>query len=253
MLGLAISTLLFIAAVVGVMLLSYSFSDDSGTITLPSGRPAPERPNIAQPDSPDRVEVTNETVQAIIFELSRPQSYSLEMLVEKFWHDGKAQHDIHVSVADGMTSILVRTQGYPDKRILVTPDEYYVWLVGDTVPYVGGPGLIGGPERLADEMQMMITYEDVLALDKQDISDAGFTDFGGEDCIFVEYYSPSFRYVTKYYVSVDFGLLMGVQEYDGSGALIYRMAALEYIIDEYDPSAFTLPDGTAVIDVQEEA
>ena len=83
----------------------------------------------------------------------------------------------------------------------------------------------------------------------RDISDAGFTEFNGENCIFVEYLSPLFRYLTKYYVSIDHGLLLGVEEYDETGMLTYRMTASETIIDEVDPAAFTLPNGTVMIDI----
>ena len=250
-LGLAIFALLFVAAIIGLLLLIPSYGDDSSSIVLPSESPALVRPGGTPPDAIDRVEVTPDTVQDVIYTLARPLTYSRDIRVEKFWQGGETVYDITVSTIDGITSILIQTEGFPNKNIIVTSNEYYIWYDGDSAPLVSEFTSFIAADRLADEMQMIITYEDVLNLDTQNISDAGYRGFGGEDCIFVEYTSPFFQYTTAYYVGINSGLLLGVEEYDENNSLIYRMIATQPSLDDIGETAFTLPNGSLLIGNEE--
>ena len=225
-------------------MLSAYLSRDSEAVPLPEISAPPERPGPAEQDTIDRIEATRDTIQAIIAEtLSRPETYSRDVTVESIWDGGHAEYNINVSVTGGMTSLRVLASTGAEKRIIVTPETLYIWYTGDSTPYAGDVGSGGDAYRTSDEWQMLITYEDVIKLDKNDIIEAGYTEYGGEACLFVNYRSPLLGYTGKYYVSIELGLVTGAEEYDEAGALVYRMQTGECAYDT-DQSAFTLPDGT---------
>ena len=245
--GITIFGVLIVTAVVCAMLL-YSFSGgSSGVIPLPPQSPVVERPDSTDTDALNRVEVTRENVQAVISTLSRPSIYRRSIVIESFWQDGLAEYDVSVSVSDGVTSLRWRTSAGDEKRVIVTPDRYYIWYSGGNTPFVGDFESIGAADRLADELQMIFTYEDILKLDLNDIIEAGFAQFNGEDCIYAVYLSPLMRFTRRYYVSIESGLLVGATEHEHSGILVYKMTASAVAFDEIDPAVFILPDGSSTI------
>ena len=243
-LGISVFGLLFIAVAVGVILQGSYHTSDIGTVQLPDTSASTGSPVVTEPDALDRVEVTRDTVQSVISTLSRPDTYSREVTIESFWKDGQAEYSIEVVVRDGATSLRMQPSVGAEKRIIVTPDKLYIWYKGDRTPYVGELGSAGDRNRTADEWQMLSSYEDILALDKNDITDAGYTEYGGRDCVYAIYLSPLLDYTIKYYVSIEMGLVTGAEEYDEAGMLVYSMSAGECAIGDADPAAFILPDGT---------
>jgi hypothetical protein len=94
---------------------------------------------------------------------------------------------------------------------------------------------------------MLVTYEDLLELDKELIIDAGYASFNDEYCVYAVYRSPLLNNTGVFYISLDQGLVINAEEYDGSGNLIYSMTAGECVMNKVDPAAFTLPDGTVLV------
>ena len=245
-LGVTAFSVLFIIALVGVMLLSLYFRSDNDALQLPETSASPERTGAGEPDALSRVEVSRDTIQSVIRTLSRPEAYARGVVIESFWEGGRVEYIINVTVADGVTSIRSLSSVGVDKNIIVTRDSLYIWYQGDRTPYAGAADSAGDGSRTADEYQKLITYEDILTLDKNTIYDAGYTEFGGEECVYVEYLSPRLGYTMKCYISIELGLITGAVEYDEAGAVIYKMTAGECVVGEADLSAFTLPDGTIV-------
>ena len=247
MIGITVFGVLFIAAVIGVMMLTSYLRHDNDAIPLPVTPISIEPSADTEPDTLDRVEVTRDTIQAIISQtLSRPDIYSRDVIIETFWDGGHALYGIRVNVADGIMSLRISLPSGIEKRIIITEDLLYIWYAGDRTPYIGDIDSAGDGYRTADEWQMLITYEELLELDQKDIIEVGYTEFGGEDCIYAEYLSPLLGYTRKYYVSIDIGLVTGAEEYDETGALVYTMTTGECTVGEADPDAFTLPDGSFV-------
>ena len=241
--------ILLIVAVIGIMLLvSYIMQEDE-VIDLPETTPNAEIPGDTDPDALDRVDVTRETVQAVVSTLERPAIYSREIVVESFWDGGHAIFNISAVVYNEMTSIRTEPPAGKEKRIVVTADALYIWYEGDDIMYVGDNSSSGDGYRTADEYQMLDTYEDILDLNLTDIIDAGYTEYRGDDCIYIESLSRNFGYIRNYYISIELGLVEGVEEYDETGMLVYRMTADEYSVDAIDPMAFSLPDGTHLLAV----
>ena len=247
-LGIALFGVLFIAAVVGILLPTLYIARESETIALPDALKSSEAPPIMETDALDRVEVTTETIQAVVAMLSRPEKYSRDVKIASYWEGGQIGYDVSVSVAGNMTSLKTASSLGVEKRIIITPDKLYIWYKGDRAPYIGNLDSSGDVYRSADEWQMLVTYEDVLKLDKKDIIGAGYIEYKGEDCVYAKYRSPLLNYTRTFYISLDAGLVAGAEEYDESGKLIYSMEAGELVLNEFDPAAFILPDGTDLLE-----
>jgi len=243
-LGITLFGVLFIVAVIGIMLLTLFVRRESDTIALPDVTSSAEAPVVVEQDALDRVEVTIETIQVVVSTLSRPSTYKREVVIKSFWEGDQAEYTINVSVQDGMTSLESTSPAGVEKRIVITPNTLYIWYKDDTTPYIGDLGTIGDGYRTADEWQMLVTYEDVLALDKNDIIDAGYVEFSGEECIFAFYRSPLLDYTRRFYISLELGLIIYAEEFDETGEPVYSMTTGECKTGEVDPAAFVLPDGT---------
>ena len=247
--GIIAFGILIIAALIGVMILTSVFGRDSGAIPLPAESPALERPEITEPDALNRVEVVRDTVQAVISTLSRPDTYSRDVTVEMFWEDGHVEYNISVWVTGGMTSMRSLSSSGIEKRVIITPERYYIWYFGDMTPFIGDFSSLEDAGRLSDELQMIVTYEDILGLEERNIVEAGFDLWGDEHCVYAVYYSRLLRYSKRYYVSIESGLVVGATEHDQSGELVYRMTAGAPNYNNIDPAVFTLPDGSNVAEL----
>ena len=243
-LGITIFGVVFIAVIIGVMLGTSLFVNDNVVIELPGlSEPATE-PGPAGNHGLPPVEITAETVQDVIATLNRPETYSRNIIIERFWDGGSAQQHIHTAVVGEVMSLRTNSPEGVERRIIVTADKVYIWYSGDSSPF---SSYIGAAGNAADEWRAILTYEDVLALTAADIVETGFVQFGGEPCIFIVYRSPQFGYTIRYYVSIDLGLLVGAAGYDRAGELVYRMTVGATTLGEADPSAFLLPDGSSVL------
>jgi len=235
--------ILFIFMAIGLMLLASSLRRDSEAVPLPEVSVTVGPPIVIEPDTLNRVEVTPETVQAVIADLSRPDVYSRDVVIESYWEGGYAKYIIDVSVKNDLTSLRTTPPVGIEKRIIVTPNSIYIWYRGDRTPYIGVFGDVGDGYRTADEWQMLITYEDVLKLDKKDIINAGYVVYKDEECVYVVHSSPLLRNTIMYYISLNHGLVIGAEEFDESDNLIYSMSSGGQLLYEVSPAAFVLPDG----------
>ncbi|SHH92308.1 hypothetical protein SAMN02745823_01450 [Sporobacter termitidis DSM 10068] len=189
------------------------------------------------------VSVTEDNVQAVIATMARRGSYTRSVKVENFNAEGKAVSNIDVAVLDGATAMKINGSGSA-KYIVLAGGRLYVWYDGDKEYYSGPADALGQAQSVADQFQMIATYEDILKLDKSSIQDASFTTYGGENCIYVEYVTelPGYATIWKCYISVQTGLLADAEQYEGE-TLVYRMTTSAYDPAEPDASAFNLPDG----------
>ncbi len=193
-----------------------------------------------------QVEVTTDTVQDVIARtLYRPMSYSRTIHIESFFDSGSAAYTITAAVLDGAKSFVIDAAD-ETKHVVMTSEEIYIWYAGDDDYYTVSGMASDGTPRNADEYQMILTYEDVLALKTADILDAAYEEYDGENCIKVTYESEYFKYRTTCYISIVSGLLTGAEQYDGD-TLVYRMTVSDYTAELPEIAAFTLPDGLNVL------
>jgi len=190
------------------------------------------------------VEITPETVQAAIASLSRPESYGRNITIEYFWDGGGGKQEIATAVQGSWT----RTdRTLPDGRIRVSVTDgetTYIWY-----GYDSGAEVYAAPagEFSADVEQSIPTYEDILELPAEEIIQADYRPLGELTCIYVETAADAAGYSTRYWVSVENGLLVQAERLTGEEA-VYRMSSPQVNQVEYDASRFTLPDGTALLD-----
>ena len=183
----------------------------------------PEHTGAAVPQELTQVEVNPGTVQAVVATLSRPDSYSRALQVFSFWADGGRTAEIRVWVRNGAVRL----------NIVGAEREVNYLLDGDTLTLWYGSDMdrrytyTGADARLGDSIQRIPTYEDILALDPACIRDAGCTcTEDGKWRILITAEDPVYHYLDIYYISLDTGLLVGAEQWDGD-TLIYRMTAGE--------------------------
>lgn len=184
------------------------------------------------------VEVVPSTVQAAVATLERPAAYRRTVTVEQFWSGGSSSYEVTETVRNGWT----RTdRTMPDGRARHTitgPETVYIWYNNEQSVYTAPAG-----EITADNELPVPTYEDLLSLDSEDITAADYQAYSNVPCIYAE--ARTGEYATRYWVSVETGLLVAAEKLAGEET-VYRMTALTVEETEPDDGAFTLPDGTAV-------
>ena len=238
---------LLVVAVLGVMFISSYIGRDDSLVLLPEPLIPPAEPDDSEFDSIDRIDVTPDSVQSVISSLSRPEIYSRNMRISSYWDGGEIEYNIQTAVSGRATSLRSLPSIGDEKRIIITQDTIFIWNSGDTAPYSANIHSTDEWYKIADEWLMLVTYEDLLNLDSNDIIDAGYAVYGDEDCIYAVCLSPLLGYRRTFYISIDLGLVIGAQDFDRDGELVYDMTALSTTVDEVDPVMFTLPDGTAVV------
>lgn len=238
-------TILILGAILtsfGRMLLSF----DPPPVVLPS-----ENPGQANSSSDDhtpsgdepyqRVAVTPETVQSVIATLERSNSFYRELTVETFWGDRSTVTQVSSWTDDGWThSRLVLPSG-AIRHDLVGKDTLYYWYDGSSRYLTAAADQNG-----ADLSQHIPTYETVLAQDIDSISDAGYDLRGDLPCIYVETEDQKLDLLTRFWVSVESGLLVSAEQ-EQEGQLVYRMTS--YGPAQYpcpSSASFTLPDRTVL-------
>lgn len=187
------------------------------------------------------ISITTDNVQAVIATLQRPESYTRNIRIESFYSGGAAVYDIKSSVVEKNAAL---NKSGPDGKtnIILAGGQRYFWYDGDSNYTVHSVDSSEAENKYSDEYQMIVTYEDVLKADKSSITDAGFKEYNGENCVAVTYVSGQLKYTTTCYISVNSGLLTGAEQYDG-GTLIYRMSTSNYSAGVADLSVFNMPDG----------
>ena len=237
---------LALAVVILALMLGGSLSR-TAHITLPSSEGPSRDPNTgdggASSGSLTVVEITPETVQAAIRSLSRPEDYSRNMTVEYFWNGGSGKHELTTTVQGDWTRI---DRALPDGRTrssVTNGETTYIWYGYDsaTEVYTAPAG-----EFSADVEQSIPTYEDILDLPVENIVLADYRPLDTLTCIYVETAEDEAGYSTRYWVSVENGLLVQAERLLGEET-VYRMASLTADQSEPMPEDFTLPDGTVLL------
>ena len=120
----------------------------------------------------------------------------------------------------------------------------YIWY-----GYDSGAEVCAAPagDISADDEQSVPTYEDILELPVEDILFADYRPLDTLTCIYVETAEDAEGYATRYWVSVENGLLVQSERLL-EDQVVYRMTSLYVDQTEYDASRFTLPDGTVLLE-----
>ena len=237
-LGIAVAVTLVLLAALILILYSPWAAPKTPEVRLPElADRLPEQTGAAVPRELTQVEVGPQTVQAVIATLNRPDSYSRSIRVENYWDGGSGVTDIQVWVKSGMQRLNV-VSGSEERNYLLSGNTVTLWYGGD-------PGrrfvYAGSDPHLADDLQRIPTYEDILDLDPASIREAGCTATdNGKWLILVAAVNADLGYLDIYYISLDTGLLEMAEQWDGD-SLIYRMQAGEAELSAPDDQLFLLP------------
>ena len=185
--------------------------------------------------------VTPETVQSVVSSLARPESYYREISLETFWgEEGSALSTAQVWVDGGYTRVSSLLPDGTVENTIVGEGKRYRWYNNEREYYSVDAG-----EADADLMQRIPTYEDVLALDTEDITGTGYEAKGGLGCVYVEVAENELGYRERYWVSVDLGLLVAAETVK-EDRVVLRVSAYSVEIPIRGGLNFTLPDGTVL-------
>lgn len=219
------------------------FSGPTPQIVLPT--PAPtgqDGPGGEEQESGVRVEISPDTVQSVIAALDRQESYS--RVVTSTLEGSTAAASVWVDGAWTRADMIL-----PTGRIVHTiVGDGQVWRWYDNDPATATWAADGASEDV--EGQHIPTYEDVLALDKELITAAGYEEKNGYACVYVQADIPELDQRERYWISAGNGLLVAAETETG-GEVVYSMASNAPEIPVSAQVSFSLPDGTLLHTVGE--
>lgn len=188
------------------------------------------------------VSVDRTNAKSIIAAISRPKEYFSETKSTLSHQKGSAEYVRKKWVKEGLSRVdLISSPSSQtvSMHYIYSSDHIYVWRPGDRNFYRASRG-----EFDADDTQMMMSYEDIVNADDENIITAQNTMYDGNLCIYVEVRGPDNGYTERYWVATSTGLLVHGQTLDRDGNVIYSISSTQTDISAQDISIFTLPDGT---------
>jgi hypothetical protein len=188
------------------------------------------------------VEVTPETVRSIIARMTRYKQYSRTIEIQYSWSGGTSEViTAQVQVADGWSRCDTTLIGGTMERSIVGEDTLWYWY-DDSETWLECPA----DSDTQDLLQHIPTYEDVLELDQEQITDTGYEEKNGEACVYVEVEPGQAGTLDRYWISVSSGLLV-CAETEQDGLVVYTMSSSNMVSPLAGAdNAFTLPDGTVL-------
>lgn len=184
------------------------------------------------------VSVNSETVQTAIATLSRCEAYFREYNVTTYCQDCSAQSVVKVWQSGENTRIAIK-QDDISKNTLFRDDTVYIWYDDDSSAVFTSSADSYDPQSL-DRSARLIYYEDLLNADSEQIVDAGYVEKSGENCIYAEYFSEDLNYVNQIFVSVNTGLLVAAEVYEGE-VLTYSMETVSTNLATPEDEVFVPP------------
>ncbi len=202
------------------------------TATLPAGEDPPGAGSLVS------VSVTPETVQAVVATLARPDSYSRQLRVESRWQGGSRAWLVDTWQKGASSRIRLRPEDGegPEKNILSRDGELFIWYEDPSEAFRRKTDELSSD----DALQMIPTYEDVLDLEPERITAAGYVLHGGVWRIMAAAREEPSGYVTVYYISIETGLLEAAERRDGE-TVVYSMTAQPSDLAAPEDAVFSIP------------
>lgn len=186
-------------------------------VILPAASPDDGDGEDEEEAPPRPIEITTDSVQAVIRTLSRADAYSRTISAVSYLDGEEVSRTVDVWVrSDAAKMVVSRSDTDETVNVLVLGDEKWIWYEGLYGSYHGAAA-----DSEADRYQGILSYETVLDVSKSDITAAEYTEHLGEMCICVRYNSPLPGYENICYVSVESGLAIAEECY-AHGELVFR-------------------------------
>ncbi len=174
--------------------------------------------------------------------LEKPESYSGSYSVELFWLGGSEKYSVNAFVRGELIHVSSTGSSFT-KDVILTGKNYYIWYSDGSALINGERGEVLRKEEIEDAVLMSGSYKKLSELPSEDIIKAEYTAYGSEYCIHISANEGELGYRHEYYISLDTGLLLLNEIYDGS-EIVYRLALSGAKLSAPDDSCFLLPDGS---------
>lgn len=209
---------------------AFGRSGETSPVDLPLPRGDEDTAPSTAPVLPQAADVTPETVLAVLRTIPQVRSYSRVLMVDVFW-EGGAGSDVIICWARG-DELRLRSG---DRELLSTPQGLWVW-------YSNSKKAFAAAAARAEHSRLMriLDWETLLTEPDSEITAAAYTEFEGERCVYVAVRGGAFGYVSELYVSLDTGLLIAADSFEGEKC-VYRMRAVSQDISTPDESLFIPP------------
>lgn len=219
------------------------FRSDSGETTpvvLPAETQIPG--NVSAPQGEDVtlqnvIDVTEENVQTAVSALERPQEYFVQMSTLLTSSSGTRETLVSLWVSGEHTRTIV-TSADSVKNILTEGTKFWIWYSDDTESVFGGSAE-SRSAALAEALNGLPDYTEVIGLDSELITDAGYTVFEDEPCIYVRTTEPG-ELESEYFISVGNGLLKGYTRTE-DGQEVFSLVCEYAELSPDDSGLFELP------------
>ncbi len=185
------------------------------------------------------IAVTPKNVQSVIATLSREENYFREIKVSLSWIGGTAETTVQVW-SDGEWMKTISKTNDTVRHQLLGEGALYLWYEGDSTWWQGT-----AETASADLAQRMPTYEDVLAWNPQQITDAGYERKDDKNCVYVEGKDETLDCTYRYWIETASGLLYAAETIE-NGAVVYQMKETARTAPMGEPFSFALPNGTVL-------
>ena len=190
-------------------------------------------------DGLDGIIITCDNAQRVIASLTRPQAYSGTIQNTLYYGENTYTVSRRQTVKNGVCRTdELSAAGTITRSEIRSGERFYAWQTGGSTYYQGMAGSF-----TTDVSGMLPTYETVLQLPREALTDAGTVNLDYEPCIFVSASDGEYR--SDYYISAVTGLLKQADIYQGERLIrscVVTMLSTEPPAD----SAFVLPGGALV-------
>ncbi len=226
-----------VVVIIAFLIINYGPTDNSHVITMPS--PAASSGSVSGDDGISRVEVNPETVKTVLGTLVRAESFYRTYTIKTFWDGGESESSL--SYWQKGENIKLRiAENKSSRNILVRGDELYIWYDSSSSVFNSKLSESSVSQEI-DRFSGLVTYEEIMDIPQENILGAYYVDKSGQACIYVEYVSGELNYVNHLFVSVDSGLLVSSEKFDGD-KLVYSMESTSSELTTPSDDVFKLPN-----------
>jgi hypothetical protein len=220
-------------------------SDSDYEIVLPKDKeedPVVQKTDFSQQpmQTTTDISITVNNVQDVIRSLDRPVIYSLYVQSTLYYDNSSTNRVCRQYVKNEYSRVDDYGSGTGIKACSIFGKSgYYTWKYGDSTYYHAAQ-----PQGRADMLAMLPTYEEVLKLKPEEITEAKIKNLNYEPCIQISA-KKNAQYSYTYVISTQTGLLAQATYYK-NGEKIREVTTSGFSEDVPDDSFFELPDGTSI-------
>ncbi|MFI3252852.1 MAG: hypothetical protein R3Y63_00720 [Eubacteriales bacterium] len=220
------------------------FISSTPSVTLPSlGNPTEESGVLLEESNLQRIEITPDTVQAVVASLQSNPQYRRNFTTTLYWGEESVKTYVEVWAVGAVSQVKKILPSELVRFELITETQVYSWYDGEETYQI-----LKKTDYAQDISQMIPSYEMILALEPEHITNATYEYRHQVPCIYIEGKMPPLGFTQCFWVDAESGLLIAAEIYDAQ-TLIYAMEGFSPL-EPYDNHQFYLPDGKLLTEVE---